>query len=150
MRGRALPITLALLLVACADERPAGGTEEERTAAAALAYDPSAFDTISWASDSAALARGADVWKWAGTSCHGERGGGDAMLVTEAGDTLRGPSLVEPNWPYARDEEALRRRIFTGTVAGMPHWGLRGLTYRDLDAVARHVREVLRAEAQAT
>jgi hypothetical protein len=33
----------------------------------------------------------------------------------------------------------LRRMIFVGTAEGMPHWGIRGLAVRDVDAVARYI-----------
>ncbi len=38
----------------------------------------------------------------------------------------------------------LRRYIFSGNVAGMPYWGLVGLKYRDIDAVARYLVGPLR------
>ena len=40
---------------------------------------------------------------------------------------------------------ALRQYIYSGNVAGMPYWGLVGLKYRDIDAVARFISGPLRA-----
>ena len=38
----------------------------------------------------------------------------------------------------------LRQYIYSGSVAGMPYWGLAGVSYRDLDAVSDYIVQVLR------
>ena len=65
------------------------------------------------------------------------------------GDSVQVPSLVEPDWSYANDVEAVRRRIFTGHPDGMPTWGVAGLAPREIDAVAYYIDSVLRPEAAA-
>ena len=112
-------------------------------------YDPAAFDSIRWASDSAAYVRGADVFKWDCSACHGPAGRGDAGFVNERGDTMRPPSFVQANWRFANDPNGLRRQIFVGNTQGMPHWGLRRMQVRDIDAVARYIENVLRAEVRS-
>ncbi len=44
----------------------------------------------------------------------------------------------------------LRKYIFSGNVAGMPYWGLVGLHYRDIDAVARYITGYLRVQYKPT
>ena len=61
------------------------------------------------------------------------------------GDTLRPPSFLEPAWPLGEAPMALRQYIFSGNAAGMPYWGLVGLKYRDIDAVAYFIETPLRA-----
>ena len=41
--------------------------------------------------------------------------------------------------------DGLREFIYTGAEGGMPHWGLEGLKYRDVDAVARFILDRLTA-----
>ena len=57
------------------------------------------------------------------------------------------PSLVEPEWAYANDMDAIRHRIFTGHPDGMPTWGVAGLTVREIDAVAYYIEALLRPDA---
>ncbi|HSR40647.1 MAG TPA: cytochrome c [Longimicrobiales bacterium] len=121
-----------------------GPTGADSVRAAEQMFSPEAFDTITWETHQARLDRGAVVWRISCTKCHGNAGRGDGGFVTE-GDTLRPPSFVEPDWVLADDVTALRRRIYTGTEEGMPHWGLEGLTYRDIDAVATYILEAVRA-----
>lgn len=109
-------------------------------------YDPALFDTVKWASDSLALARGADVFKWACSTCHGPEGRGNGGYVLN-GDTLHPPSFLEPDWRFARDSMGLRRRIFIGNGRGMPHWGLRHMEPRDIVAVQRYILYRLRSPA---
>ncbi|MGK7311717.1 MAG: c-type cytochrome [Candidatus Longimicrobiales bacterium M2_2A_002] len=118
-------------------ERPV--TQSEETAQAAQQYDPAAYDTVQWASDSAAIARGADIFKWVCAECHGEEGLGDAGRVID-GDTIRPPSFQRENWPYADDPDALHRKVFIGNTLGMPHWGLRQMRPRDIVAVEKYIR----------
>jgi mono/diheme cytochrome c family protein len=145
-----LRAAVLLLVTLCACEvapprKAAQPTAQDTLQAAMRAYDPAAFDTIRWDSDSTALARGSDVFKWACAECHGVAGKGDARFVNERGDTLRPPSFVQPGWRFADDRNGLRRQIFIGNTQGMPHWGLRRVEPRDIDAVARYIQIVLRA-----
>mgnify|MGYP006307058539 CR=1 FL=1 len=109
---------------------------------AAAAFDPAGFDTISWETDQAALERGSVVYSYSCAKCHGRQGFGDGGFVSR-GDTLQPPSFHQSDWEYADDPEGLRQVIFTGG-GHMPHWGLEGLPYRDVDAVARYILEGMR------
>jgi mono/diheme cytochrome c family protein len=102
-------------------------------------YDPAAFDSVNWASDSAAIARGRDIFTWACAECHGEGGRGDGGRVID-GDTIRPPSFHRENWEYADDPDALHEKVFVGNTLGMPHWGLRQMRPRDVVAVERYIR----------
>jgi mono/diheme cytochrome c family protein len=124
-----------------ADQEP---TPEDTVAAAMAAFDPTAFDSISWPTTEDAVERGGVVFRFSCRKCHGEGGAGDGGFVT-AGDTLRPPSFLTEDWPFAEDKDALRQQIFTGTADGMPHWGLEGLKPRDIDAVAIYIQESLRS-----
>ena len=116
---------------------------QDTVAWAQARYVSSVFDTIRFASDSARLARGADVFRWACSSCHGPGGKGDGHAVIN-GDTIRPPSFLTPNWRFAHDEDGLRRQIFVGNTQGMPHWGLRYTLPRDILAVEKYLLEGLR------
>jgi mono/diheme cytochrome c family protein len=154
-RWNAHLIVAALLvtLVACRSEDAPEPADEATAHAdsvmlAEAMYDPAAFDTISWDSADAALARGEVVYSYSCSKCHGPVGAGDGGLVLH-GDTLRPPSFLAPGWRFAEDREGLRRQVFTGTARGMPHWGFYGLKYRDIDAVAAFIQERLRFEVDA-
>jgi mono/diheme cytochrome c family protein len=143
MRWIAMPLAFALALSGCAPGEPAEEEAAADTAAASMAqaveaFDPSVFDTITWESDEAVLARGEVVYRFSCLRCHGERGLGDAGFV-RGGDTLRPPSFREPDWAFAGDKAGIREQIFVGTLEGMPHWGLAGLGAKDIDAVATYV-----------
>lgn len=147
---RTLPIIAALLWIgACGGEPPAqeqavqGPTRADSVQLAATAFDPAAFDTISWETDQAAIERGGLVYRISCSKCHGDGGRGNGNFVMQ-GDTLRPPSFLTKDWRFADDPMGLRKQIYTGNVAGMPYWGLVGLKYRDLDAVARYITGFLR------
>ena len=156
---RSIP-TLLLVLASIPAAAACGGPDEAERAAAreeAFAaaqadsvmlaesmFDPAAFDTIAWETPEALSDRGSLVWTVSCAKCHGSAGAGDGGFVLR-GDTLRPPSFLGDDWRFADDHEGLRRQVFTGTAEGMPHWGMYGLTYRDIDAVATHIRERLRA-----
>ncbi len=109
---------------------------------AAAEFTPAAFDTVKWASDSVRLARGADVFKWGCSECHGATGHGDGGKVIN-GDTLRPPNFHDVAWHLAGDTQAVRKKVYSGNVRGMPHWGLRRMELRDIDAVSAYVLQVL-------
>ncbi len=52
---------------------------------------------------------------------------------------LEVPSFEAPDWSYRGDVEGIRHRVFVGHEGAMPNWGLHGLKYRDVDAVAAHI-----------
>lgn len=133
-----------------AEPEEARPTQAEEVATAERQYDPAAFDTVSWASDSAAIARGRDIFSWACAECHGEQGRGDGGRVID-GDTIRPPSFQRENWEYADDPDALHEKVFVGNTLGMPHWGLRQMRPRDVVAVERYIRfELIQDTASPT
>ena len=112
---------------------------------ASRAYSAAAYDTVRWASEEEAIARGRDIFKWACAECHGPEGRGDGGRVVD-GDTIRPPSFQADDWPYADDPDALHRKVFIGNDLGMPHWGLRQMRPRDIVAVERYIRMELREQ----
>lgn len=135
---------------ACSGEPAQQGQEAQGTMAsadsvqtAAAQYDPANFDTIQWKTPEEAIVRGSVVFSYSCAKCHGRQGYGDGGFVTQ-GDTLRPPSFHDADWKYADDPDGLKRLVFTGAEGGMPHWGLEGLKYRDVDAVVRFILEDLR------
>lgn len=141
MRWIAIAAGMAVVASAACEpqEETPPPTEEQVTAEATREYDPAAYDTVSWPSDSAAVARGRDIFKWACAECHGEEGRGDGGRVID-GDTIRPPSFHVSDWPYADDPDALHRKVFVGNSLGMPHWGLRQMRPRDIVAVEKFIR----------
>jgi mono/diheme cytochrome c family protein len=143
MRWIATSLAAALLTVGCGGGEPPEAEVSagpDSTALAQAAYDPTMFDTVSWESQEKAIERGQVVYRFSCLKCHGETGLGDAGFV-RGGDTLRPPSFREPTWAYAGDKEGIREQVFVGTAESMPHWGLVGLTPRDVDAVATYIME---------
>lgn len=114
-------------------------TEDDIVQNATAEYDPAAYDTVTWASDSAAVDRGRDIFKWACAECHGPEGLGDGGRVID-GDTIRPPSFHTEGWAFADDPDALHEKVFVGNSLGMPHWGLRQMRPRDIVAVERYIR----------
>ena len=117
---------------------------QETVLVAQARYDPTMFDTVQWVTDSAHLARGAEVFRWVCAECHGPTGKGDGGAVLH-GDTLHPPSFLQPDWRFANDEEGLRRRIFIGNARGMPHFGLRRMQATDILAVQKYILIELRS-----
>jgi mono/diheme cytochrome c family protein len=132
-------IGVIAVLAGCEPEEEATPQQMNETAVAERQYDPAAYDTVTWASDSAAIARGADIFKWVCAECHGEQGRGDGGRVID-GDTIRPPSFHQTDWPYADDPDALHRKVFVGNTLGMPHWGMRQMRPRDIVAVEKYIR----------
>lgn len=116
--------------------------EPSDVATAESRYDPAAFDTITWADEEEALARGAEIFTYACVQCHGPEGRGDGGYVQD-GDTLHPPSFRAPGWRFAGNRQALLHQIYVGTDRRMPHWGLRRMRARDIDAVATYILEEL-------
>lgn len=138
-----LALGTAVVLTACtsAEEREAALAAEAAAAAAdsvefaRAQYDASAFDTVTWESHDDAIVRGSVVFSYSCAKCHGQHAEGDGGFVTR-GDTLRPPDLTALDWRFLDDPDGLREFIYTGTDHGMPNWGLEGLKYKDVDAVA--------------
>ncbi len=145
MRRRPLLLLATIASVACqkVNSQSAQPNAADTVAAAAAEYQPAVFDTVKWPSDSVRLARGADVFKWGCAECHGPQGYGDGKHVAENGDTLRPPDFHQASWHLAGDTEGVRRKVYMGNTKGMPHWGLRRMEPRDIDAVAAYVLTVL-------
>jgi mono/diheme cytochrome c family protein len=126
--------------------RTAAPTARDTLAAAEARFDRTLFDTIQWSSAGAAAERGAFVWRVGCMQCHGPEGRGDAKFVNEQGDTLRPPSFVAADWTLAHNPDGIRHKVFIGNMQGMPHWGLRRMTPRDIDAVAQYIVARLRTQ----
>jgi mono/diheme cytochrome c family protein len=137
-----------LFVLGCenAEDRAAREQADARAdsvAQAAAAWDPTAFDSIAWDDDAARLERGQVVWSFSCARCHGAGGAGDGEVAREHEVTM--PTLLDPNWALAGNIEETRHTIFVGHVSEMPNWGLVGLKFRDLDAVAFFIHAGLRA-----
>lgn len=152
MRARAIGLTALFVLTACgpsAEEEAARIAAEEAAIAQAAMneaqdmYDPVNFDSISWEVPAEAIERGATVYRFSCQKCHGPTGAGDGGFV-QGGDTLRPPSFLAEEWRFAEDKDGLREQVFIGAMDGMPHWGMEGLKYRDVDAVAIYIQMDLR------
>ncbi len=152
MRRTSLTLAALAWLGACGGEAPPPPPAEEPpptltradSAEMALAgFDSTVYDTLQWATEDAAVERGGLVYRVSCMTCHGEGGAGGRGFIFE-GDTLRPPPFTDAGWAFANDRVGLRRRIFSGSVLGMPYWGLVGMTEKDVDAVARYITEVLR------
>jgi len=145
LRPTSIVLGLAVLGVwACNPEpEPQAFTEPGPGEGVWPTFDESAFDALVWSSDEVALARGQAVYEANCLKCHGITGAGEGGYLF-GGQTLQPPSWLIADWPLARDPMALRRYIFSGSVGGMPYWGIAGVSPRDIDAVARYITEVLR------
>jgi mono/diheme cytochrome c family protein len=137
---------LVSLLAACEKEDYDPPDRAARVADAEELYRPAFFDTIQWESRDVQLRDGAVVYVSHCRRCHGIDGEGGTEYAAERG--LNVPSLVRADWPDAQngDVDAVRRRIFAGHTAGMPTWGVAGITPREIDAVAAYILLQLRPE----
>jgi len=146
---RTIPLLLAFAwLGACGEPPPQeevvpGPSRADSVALAQAAFDATVFDTIAWDGDQTAVDRGALVYRVSCSRCHGDGGRGNGNFVVQ-GDTLRPPSFLAQDWQYAEDPMGLREKIFSGSVANMPYWGLVGLKYYNIDAVAEYIVGFLR------
>jgi mono/diheme cytochrome c family protein len=154
MRIRVLgALAVVALLGACggpsAEEQRAAATEArlaarvDSVAQAAAAYDAAAFDTIQWPSDNDMWERGGVVWSFSCQTCHGADGAGQGETAVSA--NLDMPDLAAPDWGKAGNLPEIREAIYVGHESEMPSWGLVGLKYRDIDAVANYIDDLLRA-----
>lgn len=148
-RNRTLPTLLAAVaalsaVAACESHEFEPPDRAQRVGEAAELLTPATFDTITWASDSARAFAGNNVYAARCRDCHGYLGTGDTDYARE--HNLDVPSLVRPDFPFD-DVAAMRRIIFTGHPAGMPTWGVAGITPREIDAAAFYILYLLRPEA---
>lgn len=146
-----LPTALAAatILAACGPEKPEEPRRDlaaDSVDAAETAFDAAAFDTITWDPPADAIVRGSVVYQFSCRKCHGTSGYGDGRFVTR-GDTLKPPSFHQEDWKFAGRLDSLRKQVYIGTTEGMPHWGLEGLKYRDIDGVAKFILELREKEA---
>ncbi len=100
-------------------------------------YDASVFDTLTWETPAARLERGGVVWRASCQKCHGRNGDGSGEMAQQS--QLVMPTFLAENWAYAGDVVAIRHRVYVGHEGAMPNWGLHGLKYRDIDAVAGYI-----------
>jgi len=145
MIRRALPclgLALALVTTACGHEfePPDRG---ERVRQAESAYQASIFDSVTWDEGEDRDALGNEIYAEKCRQCHGPLGRGETDYARERG--LSVPSLVEPQWAYA-NVDSLHKTIYVGHEEGMPGYGDRGITPREIDAVASYILNVLRPE----
>ncbi len=145
----AVGCALFLLLFSACDGPPPDPVDEavDRRAADAVRladerFDPAAFEALDPLSSQTVQQRGRTVYEVSCAKCHGAEGHGDGGFVFQ-GDTLRPRSFNDPDWEEVRNPMELRRMIYVGTAEGMPHWGIRGMRVRDVDAVASYVEEEL-------
>ena len=154
MRIRFLGAFLAVAVIsACggpsAEEQRATANEArlaaraDSVAQAAADYEAAAFDTIQWPSENDMWERGGVVWSFSCQTCHGSDGQGQGETAVSA--NLDMPDLVAVGWEKAGDLPEIRRAIYVGHESEMPSWGLVGLKYRDIDAVAHYIDDLLRA-----
>ena len=149
-------VFIALMLLTAACGRDSGSERADGDAGALRAaradsvrmatarFDPTAFDSITWNSPEERLERGGVVWSFSCRKCHGDEGLGDGELARV--EELTMPVITAADWEYAGDVPAIRRRIYVGHESDMPSWGLYGLKYRDIDAVAQYMEDVIRVE----
>ena len=141
----------ALSAAACQQhefEPPSQEERVERADSLYSLYSPALFDTVTWANDSIRFLEGNLVYSSECRDCHGPLGEAGTDYARER--NLAVPSLVEPDWEYGGDVEALRRQIFIGHPEGMPSWGVARVTPREIDAVAHYILEGLRGDGAGT
>lgn len=151
MAGSVVAVAAALACGLSQEEQAAQRAEELRlaradsVAQAEAIYDAAVFDTIRWPSPDSALVRGQVVWRFSCQKCHGAEGRGDGELARE--HELAMPNVLSADWEYAGDIPAIRHRVFVGHESEIPNWGLHGIAYRDIDAVAIYMNDWIRRPA---
>lgn len=141
---RAFFVTAVVFASGCGEHEFHPPDRAQRAIEAEADFDAAQFDSITWVSDSVRLVFGNDVYTRRCRGCHGFLGEGDTDYGRARG--VAPPSLVRPDWPIGDSVPLLRRRVFAGHPAGMPTFGLGGLTAREVDAVAWYVARGLRPE----
>lgn len=142
---RALPgLLLAVVSAAgCGHHEFEPPDREAKIEAAAASYTPALFDTIAWGTEDERGAVGNQVYLAHCRTCHGPLGQGTTDYAVERG--LDVPSLTEPGWARAHPD-SLHRVIYVGHPSGMPVFGGRKLSPREVDAVVGYILDVLRPD----
>ncbi len=142
--ARALGVAVCVL-VACSGEKTFDPPDREaRVAAADSLFSARLFDTVTWATPEERADAGNAVYAAHCRTCHGATGDGGTAYSEQRG--LAVPSLVLDPWPLGAHQDSVRHRIFVGHAAGMPTWGVAGITVREIDAVTHYLVERLRPE----
>jgi cytochrome c len=113
----------------------------DSVAQAEAVYDPAVYDTISWENDGERWERGGVVWSFTCQRCHGADGKGQG--ADAVGFDIEVPDLTSADWELAGDVEAIRHVIFVGHDSEMPSMGIVGLSYKDTDAAAHYINDLL-------
>ncbi len=121
---------------------------DQQVAAANEDFSVSLFDTITWTDDQQRGLEGNVVYSSYCRNCHGPLGRGGTEYAVNR--DLEVPSIVEPNWRLSAARDSILHHIFVGHAAGMPTWGVAGISTREMDAVTFYVLEVLRPEVLGT
>lgn len=132
------------MLGACGHDELEPPDRGERVAVADRTYSVALFDTIAWSDELTRARTGNEVYASKCRNCHGPLGAGDTEYARERG--LEVPSLVEADWRWAASIDSVRHRVFVGHEAGMPTWGVAGISPRDIDAASYYLLERLRPE----
>jgi cbb3-type cytochrome c oxidase subunit III len=106
------------------------------------------FDTMTWVSGDIRASAGNAVYAARCRNCHGTVGAGDTDYARNRG--LEVPSLVKREGLLGENADSVRHRIYVGHAAGMPTWGVAGITPREIDAVTFYLLERLRPEILGT
>ncbi len=133
-----------LLLPACQKHEFEPPSEEDRISEAEAAYSTALFDSIAWPDTVDVLLEGNAIYAANCRRCHGTVGTGGTEYARSR--NLDVPSLVDRDWGLGEELDAVRHSVFVGHVAGMPHWGISHLTYREIEAVSRYILYDLRPE----
>ena len=139
--------SICVLIAGCGEHEFHPPSAEERMVEADTFYSSALFDSIVWADPDDRSVQGAEVFATECRNCHGVMGKGGTEYAAER--ELDVPSLVEADWEYDGDLEAVRHRVFVGHPEGMPTWGVAGITPREIDAVSNYVLTMLRPEVLA-
>ena len=138
-------LVLSLLAGACGGKKEFETPDrDEQVLDAEARFRAARFDTLTWVDDDERALAGNTVYAARCRNCHGPLGRGATEYA--AGRGLSVPSLVDETWNVAPQVDSVRHRVFVGHAAGMPTWGVAGITNREIDAVSYYVLERLRPE----
>ena len=145
LRVMALVMMTPALVLGCKGKKAFEAPDrDEQIVDAEERFRAARFDTVTWTDDDERALAGNAVYAARCRNCHGTMGAGDTEYA--AGRGLEVPSLVDETWRVSPQIDSVRHRIFVGHAAGMPTWGVAGITNREIDAVAFYVLERLRPE----
>ncbi|NNF13187.1 MAG: hypothetical protein HKN72_08190 [Gemmatimonadetes bacterium] len=137
-------IGLSALAAGCGEKTFDPPDREARVADADARFQSVRFDTLTWVDDEERALIGNGIYASRCRDCHGTLGRGETDYDRARG--LEVPSLVEPEWRMAESLDSVRHRVYVGHAAGMPNWGVGGLSVGEIDAVSFYVLERLRPE----